>query len=510
MNFLYEKFFKNKTSIFIFSFILFSIGSFYVSFFPPDEPKYVDAALRMIEKGNYLIPFFNCHVRFDKPILFYWELALFFKLFLINHLIKIGHDYFGLIEYTARLPAIISAALSSVYVYKLSELLFKDENVSKLSVLGFISIGFFIYLGRSVYPDMSLILFELMGVYYFIKERYVVGWAFAALAFLVKGPIGLVSVGFTYFIYLWTVEKKTGLKEFFSLKNGLGFIVFLLIGLPWYVVIYHYYGMEFINKFLIYHNIERFTGSAHQHPHSFFYFFPIAILVLYIWWPYLLQLLKRVDLKDRKNLFLIFWFVWVFLFFSISKNKLAHYIAFGFIPVAILFGRYINEVKESKKISYAFLVFEVILSFILSFIAYKKGLIQIVSSIFAGMLIISLTNLLKKPTKVIFYKTIAISIVSFVILLQFEGYRPEKFVWHEVLKSRLELLEYKKLNQSFVAYTRSCLSEVRNPEIIEHKKGTFLVYTKLRHLKELKVKYKILGKFIDKGTKTVLIEVDNG
>lgn len=507
---MFERFFKDKLSIFIYSFVLFSIGAFYVSFFPPDEPKYVDAALRMIEKGNYIIPFFNCHVRFDKPILFYWELVLFFKLFSVDHLIKTGHDYFGLIEYAARLPAIISAALSSVYVYKLSDLLFGDENTSKLSVLGFISIGFFIYLGRSVYPDMSLILFELMGVYYFIKERYVLGWIFTALAFLVKGPIGIVSVGFTYFIYLWTVEKRSGLKEFFSLKNGLGFLAFLLIGLPWYLAVYHYYGMEFINKFFIYHNIERFTGAAHQHPHSFFYFFPIAILVLYIWWPYLLQLLKKVDLKDRKNLFLVFWFAWVFLFFSISKNKLAHYIAFGFIPVAILFGRYISEVKESQKISYGFLIFEVILSLVLSFFAYKKGLVQIVASVFAGILIVSLTNLFKKPTKVIFYKTIAISVVAFLILLQFEGYRPEKFVWHEVLKTKLSLLQYKKFNQSLVAYTRMCLTEVKNPKVIEKKKGTFLVYTKLRHLKELKVKYKILGKFMDKNTKTVLIEVNNG
>ncbi len=509
MNFLYDRFFKNKTSIFIFSFVLFSIGAFYISFFPPDEPKYVDAALRMIEKGNYIVPFFNCHVRFDKPIFFYWELALFFKIFSIDHLIKIGHDYFGLIEYAARLPAIISASLSSVYVYKLSDLLFKDNDISRLSVLGFISIGFFVYLGRSVYPDMSLILFELMGLYYFIKERYVLGWVFAALASLVKGPIGLVSVGFTYFIYLWIVEKKTGLKEFFSLKNGLGFLAFLLIGLPWYVAIYHNYGMEFINKFLIYHNIERFTGAAHQHPHSFFYFFPIAILVLYIWWPYILQLLKKVDLKDRKNLFLILWFAWVFLFFSISRNKLAHYIAFGFIPVAVLFGRYIKEVKESKEISYGFLIFEVVLSFVLSYIAYKRGLIQIVSSIFAGILIISLTNLIKKPTRVIFYKTIAISVVAFVILLQFEGYRPDKFVWHEVLKTRLELLQYKKFNQSFVAYTRMCMNEIKNPEVIEKKKGVFLVYTKLKYLKELRINYKVLAKFIDEGTKTVLIEVEN-
>ena len=504
-----ERFLKNKLSIFIYSFILFSIGAFYLSFFPPDEPKYVDAALRMIESGNYIVPFFNCHPRFDKPILFYWEIALFFKIFHVEHFIRSGYDFLGVIEYAARLPSVITASLTAVFLYKLGEELF-DKAVARLSILGFISIGFFIYLSRSVYPDMSLILFELMGFYYFFKERYILGWFFTALAFLVKGPIGVVSVGFTYFLYLWIVEKSSGLREFFSLKNGLGFLVFLLVSVPWYAEIYHLYGMEFVNKFLIYHNIERFTGGAHQHPHSFFYYFPIVFMVLYIWWPYLLDLIKAVDLKNRKVLFLVFWFLWVFLFFSISRNKLPHYIAFGFLPIALLFALNIERVYYSSTRMYAFLVFEVFLAFAVSFYAYKLGLIAMVPSVFAGFLIVALTNVIKEPKQMIFYKTITISIVAFIVLLQFEGYRPEKFVWHEVRKTHEQLIQYKKFNQSIVAYTRRCYKEVKNPQVIEEKKGKFLVYTKLRHLHELKVKFKVLGKFLDKGTKTVLIEVNNG
>lgn len=179
---------KNKASIFIYLFVFFSIGSFYISFFPPDEPKYVDAALRMIENGNYIVPFFNCHVRFDKPILFYWELVAFFKLFFIDELIKSGHDFFGIIEYAARLPAIISASLSGIYVYELSKRLFNDEYSARLSIVGFVSVLFFFYLGRAVYPDMSLILFELAGVYYFIAGRYVFGLVVCGLSVLNQGP----------------------------------------------------------------------------------------------------------------------------------------------------------------------------------------------------------------------------------------------------------------------------------------------------------------------------------
>ncbi len=502
-------FLKNKNSIFLYSFIFFSIGTFYISFFPPDEPKYVDAALKMIENGNYLVPFFNCHIRFDKPILFYWEIALFFKIFGVEHLLRAGNDIFGLIEFSARLPAVFSAALSAVYTYLLSLELFKSENIAKYSVLGFISTGFFMYLGRSVYPDMSLILFELMGVYYFIKNRYCIGWFFTALAFLTKGPIGIISVGLTYFLYLWTVKHSSGFSEFFSFKNLMGFFIFLVIGAPWYFMVYQMYGMEFVNKFLLYHNIERFTGVAHQHPHSFFYYFPIVPLVLYIWWPYIIDMIVHLGIKDRKILFLIYWFLWVFVFFSISKNKLAHYIAFGFVPLSIIFGATIEKAIHTLKKGVSFAFLELILGIFLSFLAYKRGMIAIVPSIFAGFIIVALTNLLKKPVSVVFYKTAALAVVAFIVLLQFEGYRPEKFVWHEVLKTHLQLVQYRKFNQSLVAYTRCCMKEVKKPKIIENKKGSFLVYTKTRHLKELNVRYKILGKFIDKGTKTVLIKVTN-
>ncbi|WP_245526334.1 ArnT family glycosyltransferase [Hippea maritima] len=505
-----DKLLRTKTSIFIYLFIFFSIGGFYISFFPPDEPKYVDAALRMIENHNYIIPFFNCHVRFDKPILYYWELVLFFKLFFVEQLIRSGHDFLGLIEYAAKLPAIISASLSGVYVCLLSKRLFGDEQSAKLSVVGFISVLFFFYLGRAVYPDMSLILFELAGVYYFIENRYILGWLFTALAFLTKGPIGIVSVGFTYFLYLWIVKRSSGIKEFFSLRNGMGFLVFLIVSMPWYVVVYKLYGMEFINKFLIYHNIERFTGAAHQHPHSFFYFFPISVAAVYLWWPFLVDFYKALDFKNKKVIFLFVWFLWVFLFFSISKNKLAHYIAFGFIPLSVLFGLAIEKARNSKIKAFSMFVFEFILGVGLSLYSYKQGMESLMPTLFFGLFFVALTNILKEPKNVAFYKALMLSVVGFVLLFQFEQFRPEKHIWKTVISTSLPLFEYKINNQSITAYTRRCLSEVRDPSYFNSLKGKFFVYTKEKHLNELMGHFKILGKFQDKGKKTVLLLVNNG
>ncbi len=502
-----DRFFKSRFNIFFYSFILFSLGSFYIAFFPPDEPKYVDAALRMIETNNYIVPFFNCHIRFDKPILYYLEIVAFFKIFFVEHWIKTGHDPLGIIEYAARLPAIISGSFIVLFTYLTSLKLFRDKKKAENATIALLSFFFYFYLTRAVYPDASLILFELMAIYFFITNSYILAWIFVALAFLTKGPIGIVTPGFTYFIYLWSVKKETGLKEFFSIKNLTGFVVFLIISAPWYVAMYKYYGAEFINKFLIYHNIERFTGGAHQHPHSFFYYIPIVAASLYFWFSYLKQLYEKIDMKDKQNLFLALWFLWIVLFFSISRNKLVHYIAPAYIPLAILFGRYLDELKNIKLPQMLVGILEIGISMAAAFYAYKQHLYTIIPTLFFGFFLLSLINFLKTPKKVIFYKVIFVSAIAVIVLFQFESYRPEKRIWRILTNNPAKLYEYKINNQSLVAYTRRCLKEYNNPKIFSKAKKPFYIYTKKKHLKEIGVKYKILFYAKDKGTNVAFLFV---
>ncbi len=502
-----NKIFDSRINIFIFSFILFSVGSFYVGFFPPDEPKYVDAALRMIKTGNYIVPFFNCHIRFDKPILYYLEIVVFFKLFFINYLINIGHDPLGIVEYAARLPSIITGSFIILFVYLTSLKMFNNKNMAKNSSIALLSFFFYFYLTRAVYPDASLILFELMAIYFFISNKYIIAWIFVALAFLTKGPIGIVIPGFTYLLYIWIVEKKTGLNEFFSLKNMAGFVVFIIISMPWYFIMYQQYGGEFINRFLLYHNIERFTGGASQHPHSFFYYIPVVFAALYLWFGYLKQLIQKIDIHDKQNIFLLLWFAWIVLFFSISHNKLVHYIAPAFIPLAILFGRYLEELKNSKLSSSAMFIFELLLSLGLSYYLYLQHLNKLIPTALFGIFFLSLLNFLKKPSSVILCKVIFLSFVASIILIQFESYRPEKRIWRIVVNRPYKLYEYKINNQSLIAYTRRCLKESSNPDTFLTAKRPFYIYTKKKHLKEIKVPYKILFLSKDKGTNTAFLFV---
>ena len=66
-----------------------------------DEPRFAEAAREMRQRGDYVIPYFNDHYRFDKPPLTYWFQTLSYRAFGEN-------------DFAARFPSVIAAALVAV------------------------------------------------------------------------------------------------------------------------------------------------------------------------------------------------------------------------------------------------------------------------------------------------------------------------------------------------------------------------------------------------------------
>ena len=61
---------------------LFRLGS--VLLFDVDEAVFAEATKEMVESGDYITATYNGDVRYDKPIFFYWVMALSYKIFGIN------------------------------------------------------------------------------------------------------------------------------------------------------------------------------------------------------------------------------------------------------------------------------------------------------------------------------------------------------------------------------------------------------------------------------------------
>ncbi len=87
-----------------------------------DERYYTDAAIRMVQTGDYLTPYEgDGSLRFNKPILNYWLTAGSFHLF-------------GISVFAARFAQLTAGSLALLAVYRLARILFEDREVALFTV----------------------------------------------------------------------------------------------------------------------------------------------------------------------------------------------------------------------------------------------------------------------------------------------------------------------------------------------------------------------------------------
>ncbi|QZZ22793.1 glycosyltransferase family 39 protein [Leptothermofonsia sichuanensis E412] len=309
------------------------------------EPLFAEAARQMTETGDWVTPYFNQETRFDKPPLIYWLMA-------------IAYQTIGVHEWAVRLPSAISAiALMGMVFYTLRQFgaFTETQTVSRphelTALIGSSLVALHpltIAWARTGVSDMLLtgcIGIALMAFFcgYAAIEKsegnafrwYVVCYLFIALAILTKGPVGIVLPGLVIAAFLCYVGNfKSVLRE---MRPFWGLLIILAIALPWYALVTLANGEAFIHSFFGYHNIERFTEVVNRHRAPWYFYFVVVFLGFAPWSLYLpvaiarLQPWKRSIWKHQPRsahlgLFAFFWFITIFLFFTIAVTKLPSYV----------------------------------------------------------------------------------------------------------------------------------------------------------------------------------------
>ena len=123
----------------------------------PDEGRYTAIPLQMIHSGDYLVPAFNDDQKhFAKPPLTYWAVATGFKIAGFN-------------EWGARLANTLAIALTITLLFLIARLVLPDR--PWLPVIIYLSFLFPYLAANMVTTDTLLTLWELLGVYGFLKFR---------------------------------------------------------------------------------------------------------------------------------------------------------------------------------------------------------------------------------------------------------------------------------------------------------------------------------------------------
>ena len=311
-------------------FVLFyQIGA--AALFEPDEGRNSEKAREILLLQNWVTPHENFHPVLDKPIFFYWLIAISFK-------------FFGLSEWAARLPSAFAALGCVGLVYFFARAHWGRWQALWSALILLTSVEFFI-LARVVIFDMPLAFFLTLALCAFYdaghteitqRRRFMCLLMYSALgaATLIKGLIGIVVPGMVIFFYLLLSQQWSMLRRIYLVPGAL---LFLAIVLPWYLeagarndgyLRYYFWDEHF----------GRFTGSDFDRSQPWYYFIIVALVGFFPWTllsPFLAGRFRSKPVDD-KNLFLILWIALPFLFFSVSKSKLPHYILPIFPALALL------------------------------------------------------------------------------------------------------------------------------------------------------------------------------
>src|SRR5580765_3097812 len=80
------------------------LGTWSLPLIDRDEPRFAEASREMIERGDYIVPYFNNQLRLDKPPLAYWAQVS-------------SYHIFGENDFAARFPSAIAAAVTGLVIF---------------------------------------------------------------------------------------------------------------------------------------------------------------------------------------------------------------------------------------------------------------------------------------------------------------------------------------------------------------------------------------------------------
>lgn len=313
--------------------ILFAtLGS--AALFEPDEGRNAEKAREILVLNDWVTPHQNFLPTLDKPMFFYWLVALSFKLF-------------GLSEWSARLPSTLAALGCLCLVYRFARQQWGLWE-ALWSCLILVSCTQFMIFSRLVIFDMTLTFFISWALFSFFriaesqanapKRRDIIGFYVAmSLGTLVKGPIALIAPGMVVLVFL-AVGRRWSLLKCINLP--LGALLYSAIVIPWYLAA-EMRNPGYLRYFLWDEHFMRYLTPRFGRSKSWYYFF-MVIAVGFLPWTFSLAVaIKRIwqDKSQPATLFLIIWVVLPFAFFSASNSKLPHYILPIFPALALLVGR---------------------------------------------------------------------------------------------------------------------------------------------------------------------------
>ena len=321
-----------------------------VSLFEPDEPRFAEATRLMLERGDFLTPWFNGRPRFEKPILFYWMQAPFYAVL-------------GPTELAARAPAAVCGVLIVLLLYDLGRRAL-GPRAGFLGALVLASSFRFVTYARQGLTDVPVLLLEMIALWGFWRAlddgpdaraaRRHAGWAWAAIgaAALTKGPVAALPL-LIWAAFLLVTRRPGALR---AMRWWPGVAIAAAIAAPWYLYMAAAHGAAYLSHGVGYELVRRYADPRFPGPQrGWLYYMGVWPGDAAPWTIFFLAALAWVARQWRRLppahrtalVFCATWFVVVLGLFSSASGKLPHYLLPLYPPLALVVGYYADRASRS-------------------------------------------------------------------------------------------------------------------------------------------------------------------
>jgi 4-amino-4-deoxy-L-arabinose transferase-like glycosyltransferase len=293
-----------------------------------NEAFYVETPREMLEANDFLNPTFNYLPRFNKPVLSYWIVAVFYRVLGVSVTVQ---------RFAIALGALVIMACAFVLAG-----LIEDRGVRReargaaglWAAAGLAAAPRMVMFARRIFIDIWVTAFMSLTLTFFaLSERYperrrqylALMYVAIGLGVLTKGPVAVALPALAFALYL-AVRRE--LRRVNEMTIPMGIVIVALIVVPWYAGLYHEHGWTYIKSFLISENVERFTsGVGVRQRRGPWFYLPIVLSDSFPW-SLLLPCAAVAAWRTRTRVETLLW-CWIAAivgFFSLSAGKQDLYI----------------------------------------------------------------------------------------------------------------------------------------------------------------------------------------
>ena len=330
---------RPQRAILLLSLGLLLAGNWILPLTDRDEARFAEASREMIQRGDYVVPWFNGAWRFDKPVLIYWCQMASYKVFGEN-------------DFAARLPSVLFTTATALLLVRWGRKISSENKTAFIAGVMFVAGLHVAIIGRVATADMAMVFFTTLAVWSGWEltrpeqsRRKTWWWIFyvtLALGFLAKGPVAWLPLG-------GMILGRALRKDSFHLpvmETIIGLIVTMALAACWGIpAMTQTHGQYFavgLGEHVLFRSVGVIDGHGLAGMAGFVALLPLYFVTFFIsffpwstrvpstlrrWWP------ERN--RDDLGWYLLVQAALVFTAFSLVRTKLPHYTMPAFPCIAL-------------------------------------------------------------------------------------------------------------------------------------------------------------------------------